>query len=113
MNGTRSIGHLVIDEIHRQRMVSAQFDGHGYVFTWAGSAAEQLEALVEEHYVKKFTPPNEAEALANNIMAALKNADDLRTLSHRELIDKAMDCDAGDYDVVLELCNRLLPGWEK
>lgn len=112
MNGARSIGHLVIDEIHLQRMITAKFDGHGYIYTWAGSAAEQLEALVEQHYIRKPTP-DQMETVAHNIIAALESKDHLSQLSHRALIDVVLNTDAADFDAVIELCNRVLPGWEK
>lgn len=107
-----SISHLIIDEIHRQRMVTAKFDGHGYIYTWAGSAAEQLEALVEEHYVHKPTPA-QLQGSAHAIIKDLRDCDRLSDLSHRALIEEAHSLGLGDNLVVMELCNRLLPGWEK
>jgi len=45
------IGQKIIDEIIKQRMVEARFFPDDKVlFVWSANAAEQLSALVEEHY---------------------------------------------------------------
>lgn len=107
-----SIGHLIIDEIIKQRMFRAEFDGHAYLFIWQGNSAEQLEALVEEHYIHKPTPA-QLQGSAHAIIKDLRDCDRLNDLSHRQLIEEAHSLGLGENLVVLELCNRLLPGWEK
>jgi hypothetical protein len=107
-----SIGQLILDEIIRQGMVRSH-ECSSVCFVWSANTAEQLEALVEEYYTgRKFTAP-QVETIAHNIIAQLKHADELSQLSHRALIEKVLNTDAADYDVVIELMNRVLPGWEK
>lgn len=107
-----NIGHLIIDEIIKQRMFRAEFDGHAYLFIWQGNSAEQLEALVEQHYVRKPTPA-QMTGTAHKIISDLKQCDHLAELSHRQLIEEACNQGLGEHLVVLELMNRVLPGWEK
>lgn len=106
------IGHLIIDEVIKQRMFRAEFDGHAYLFIWQGNAAEQLEALVEQHYFRKSTPFPIIK-VAHNILNDLAKRDHLSELSHRQLIDEACSQGLGENLVVLELMNRVLPGWER
>jgi len=122
MTTNRQIGHLIIDEIIKQRMVSAVFDGHGYVFTWAGSAPEQLEALVHQYYQKRPMDcellwqngdGSKEELIAHKIIKELSQAERLNRLSHRALIEEACSQGLGENLVVIELMNRVLPGWEK
>lgn len=120
MTTNRQIGHLIIDEIIKQRMFRAEFDGHAYLFIWQGNSAEQLEALVEQHYVQRpsadIYKPNQDQvkaAIAHKIIDDLKRADRLSDLSHRQLIEEACNQGLGENLIVLELMNRVLPGWEK
>jgi len=107
-----SIGQQVLDLIIHDGLVRAEQIGDNTLFIWQGNAAEQLEALVEtQHEVKRVPMP--AQQIVENILAALDHADELRALSHRELIDRTLESNAADYSVVIELMNRVLPGWEK
>lgn len=47
-----SIGHKIIEEIIKQRMftISHPDPDNAHVFVWSSGAAEQLEALVVNHY---------------------------------------------------------------
>jgi len=46
-----------------------------------------------------------------NIKACISNKRRLEKLSPRQLIAEALNSDAADYDVTVELMNRVLPGW--
>lgn len=52
-----SIGHLIINEIIKQGMFAVSYPDpkESHVFVWSSGAAEQLEALVEQHYSRKDT----------------------------------------------------------
>ncbi len=107
-----TIGDQILDLIIRDGLVRAEHINGNTLFIWQGNAAEQLEALVENSYQVKRVPMP-AQQIVENMLASLDHADELRALSHRELIDRTLECDAADYSVVIELMNRVLPGWEK
>ena len=107
-----SIGQLILDEIGQQRMCTPVLMGDNMVNVWSANTAEQLEALVEQYYERK-PEPYPANQILDNILDAMDNADRLRQLSHRDLVEECLSTDAADYDVVIELMNRVLPGWEK
>lgn len=55
----------------------------------------------------------EADRIANNLHACLDNRDRLAKLTRLQLIAATLGSDAADYDVVVELMNRVLPHWEQ
>jgi len=46
-----------------------------------------------------------------NVAAWLNSSRQLEKMTPRELIDECLKSDAADYDIVIELMNRVLPGW--
>lgn len=46
-----------------------------------------------------------------NVAAWLNSSRQLEKMTPRELIDETLKSDAADYDIVIELMNRVLPGW--
>lgn len=46
-----------------------------------------------------------------NLKACMSNKRRLEKLSPHQLIVEALNSDAADYDVTVELMNRVLPGW--
>lgn len=54
---------------------------------------------------------NKYQRIADNLMACLATRDRLAKMTPLELVNKALGSDAADYDVVIELMNRVLPGW--
>lgn len=60
-----------------------------------------------------FPKADQAEIIAKNIHACLDNRDRLAKLTPLQLIASALESDASDYDVVIELMNRVLPFWEQ
>jgi len=107
-----SIGQLIINEVISQHMVSQDNSSGHPCWYWSANTAEQLEALVEEYYVRKPTPA-QLQGCAHKIIADLRDSDRLADLSHRALIEEACAQGLGENLIVIELCNRVLPGWEK
>jgi len=106
-----NIGQQILDLIIHDGLVSAEKINDSYLFVWQGNAAEQLEALVESQYGRRPEPENAVKIL-DNMLACLDNQDALRKLSAKELIEECLQSDAADELVVIELMNRVLPGWE-
>lgn len=46
-----------------------------------------------------------------NVAAWLNSSRQLEKMTPRELIDECLKSDAANYDIVIELMNRVLPGW--
>lgn len=57
--------------------------------------------------MEKTMKPETAEKL----IASVINLERLKKLSNTELVREAMHCEAADWDVVLEMMERLAPGW--
>ncbi len=70
-------------------------------------AAECVEAF--KPLADVATKMTEKEVL--KVMAWIDNRKRLRTLSNRQLVNECLATDAPDYDVVIEMMNRLDPQW--
>jgi hypothetical protein len=57
--------------------------------------------------------PDQLDRLTRNILASLKEQDRLRALSSRELIAETLGLPCSDYPQVIELMDRVLPGWSE
>ncbi len=57
--------------------------------------------------------PAQTQRLATNLLAALCEQDRLRALSSRALIIETLGRDASEDPHVIELMDRVLPGWEE
>lgn len=47
-----------------------------------------------------------------NLMACLAEKDRLASLTNEELVQECAGNDVADYEIVIELMNRVSPGWE-
>ncbi len=97
-----NIGEQILDQIIHDGLVRAEFINGNTLFIWQGNAAEQIEAMVESRYDQRPVPCA-PEKIATNILACLDSKDRLSKLSAKELVDAVL---------VVELMNRVLPGWE-
>ncbi len=55
---------------------------------------------------------NIPENIIAGIIACCENSERLKALTSRQLVAECLSCPAADYDVVVEMMNRLDPGWE-
>lgn len=49
--------------------------------------------------------------ITDKLIECVHNLERLKKLSNTELVREAMHCEAADWDVVLEMMERLAPGW--
>lgn len=77
-----------------------------------------LELLEKEKHSGKVDFLNDLKKVHHihvikQLCTAFEEANRLESLSNKELIAECLETNAADYLVVIEMMNRLFPGWEK